>query len=410
MKKKTVAVTILIVSLIAACRPTPTAVSTTPTGTATIAPVQTSTPTPTPLTPVVNTMTPTPTGTHITQTPGPVATPQPATWGDNLFDNPGFEGATRAVVFGEVNVFTGWEPFYCDDYMVAGGCSAERQGDGNPYGLMMGRPEYKPARASEYPERVHDGSSAQQWFCFYRACRAGVYQTIDTVPGARYRVGAYVQSWSTGNANITGWQSQLVTDDDRANSRWQIAIDLHGGIDAFSDGLLRSRDFTFDDGIYDQYVAIGMDFTAIGNETTVFFQDTRLWPFPNNDSYIDDAWIQQRIVSGGPTATPEPTPTRISTYTDDDGHIIIAWCEVIADPCVVSRIAPGIEWERSPESAVGYPNACYPYGADLAIYDLGRDSQGALWLSPSYEAPTWIKATWCQVRTGPNGERGWFEW
>ena len=403
MARKAIEIAVLLSSLLVACdRPTPTPVSTTPTGTATIAPIETSTPTPT--------MTPIPDVTYVTATPAsstPVSTPQPAMWGDNLFDNPGFEGSTRSVVFGEVNVFVGWEPFYCDDYMVSGGCAAERQGDGNPYGLMMGRPEYKPTNVDN---RVRSGSTAQQWFCFYRTCRAGVYQTVDTIPGERYRVGAYVQSWSTGNANVTGWQSQLATEDDRANSRWQIAVDLHGGTNAFSDGLLRSRDFTFDDGIYDQYVAIGMDFTAIGNETTVFFQDTRLWPFPNNDSYIDDAWIHQLIVPDTQPTTPEPTPTRISTHTDEDGHIIIAWCEVVASPCVVSRIAPGIQWNRSPVDAVGYPNSCYPYGADLAIYDLGWGEQGDLWLSPTYEAPTWIKAAWCNVRTGPNGERGWFEW
>ena len=77
----------------------------------------------------------------------------------------------RGVIFGEVNVYEGWEPFYCDQPYTPTRCPAERIGSGNPPGLLMGRPEYKP---TDIANRVHSGATAQQWFCFFRTCRAGV--------------------------------------------------------------------------------------------------------------------------------------------------------------------------------------------------------------------------------------------
>ncbi len=256
--------------------------------------------------PVLPTATPT-----RTPTPTFTAAPQAAPPADvvpvsspNRLVNPSFEGRVRAVRFGEVNVFEDWWPFYCDDTTVPGGCPALRIGpDENPAGLMMGRPEYKP---TDVGNRVHSGATAQQWFCFSRVCRAGVYQTFDTTPGALCEVGAYVQSWSTGNASATGWRSQLTTQDDRDNATWQILVDLNGGSNPFTGGnMLASAVFGYDyepeagynrahggHGVYDQYVPIRFTFIATGTRTTVFFQDTRLWPVTNNDSYIDDAWAR----------------------------------------------------------------------------------------------------------------------
>jgi hypothetical protein len=204
----------------------------------------------------------------------------------NLFANPDFEGAARSVTFSEVNVLPSWEPFYCDQPYTAEKCPALRQGTGNPEGLVMGRPDYKP---TDLPHRVHGGDTAQQWFCFFRACRAGVFQTVATTPGATCETGAYVQSWS---ANGTGYTSDLLTQDQRANSTWFVRVDLGGNTNAFADGVQISRGFGYGDGIYDQYVLISYTFTATGSRTTVFFENLRLWPIANNDNYIDDAYIR----------------------------------------------------------------------------------------------------------------------
>jgi LysM repeat protein len=204
----------------------------------------------------------------------------------NRFANPGFEGSVRPVIFGEVNVYEDWEPFYCDEPYTATKCPALRQGSGNPPGLQMGRPEYKP---TDIGNRVHSGLTAQQWFCFWRTCDAGVFQTITTTPGATCEAGAYVQSWS---ANGTGFTSDLQTADQRANSTWFIRIDTSGGTNAFANNVLISRGFGYSDGIYDKYVRISYTFTATSNQTTVFFENLRIWPISNNDNYIDDAYLR----------------------------------------------------------------------------------------------------------------------
>ncbi len=238
--------------------------SATPTATATASPPPAGSPTPTPIVP-------------------DVTIPDNA---PNRFTNPGFEGSTRPVVFGEINVFEGWEPFYCDQPYTPEKCPAPRQGSGNPPGLMMGRPEYKP---TDIANRVRRGETAQQWFCFWRTCRAGVFQTIDTTPGAVCETGAYVQSWS---ANGTGYTSDLQTADQRANSTWFIRVDQSGGSNAFAEGVLVSRGFGYADGIYDRYVKISYIFRATGSRTTIFFDNLRLWPIANNDNYIDEAYVR----------------------------------------------------------------------------------------------------------------------
>src|SRR5574341_96905 len=249
-------------------------------------------PTPTPLPPIPGAtqlpgFTPLPSSTPL---PLPTSTPIPVNPGANRFRNPGFEGSVRSVVFNEVNVFEGWEPFYCDEpytpqkCQVPRPCSPGQSGGCNPPELKMGRPEYKP---SNLAGRVHGGLTAQQWFCYYRTCAAGVFQTIATKPGETCEVGAYIQSWSNTDGDIA---SELSTADDRANSTWQIMVDTGGGSYAFAGGLLKSSLWGYDQGIYDQYVRIFFSFKATGSSTTIFFMDSRLWPIENNDSYIDDAY------------------------------------------------------------------------------------------------------------------------
>lgn len=258
-------------------------------------PTLTLTPTSTPVTPSqtpLPTITPTPSDTP---TPGPTNTPLPPTpiivnSENNRLKNPGFEGSVRPVIFGEVNVFEGWEPFYCDQPYTPQKCPAPRpcignqQGGCNPPDLKMRRPEYK---ATNLDSRVHDGETAQQWFCFFGTCQAGVFQVFPTTPGEACEVGAYIQSWSNYDDDLA---SELGSDDDRANSVWQIIVDRDGGTYAFSDDVLKSDRFGYSHGIYDKYVKISFTFVATADQTTVFFMDTRLWPIGNNDSYIDDAY------------------------------------------------------------------------------------------------------------------------
>lgn len=276
---------------------TPTATLTaTPTATHTTTPSPTWTPTSTPTETPADTPTPAPTKTAPpTKTPSTAGPVTPDVAGNRL-RNPSFEGNVRPVLFGEVNVHEEWEPFYCDQPYTPHKCPAPLpcapgQTKGcNPPDLLMGRPEYK---SSNVDNRVHSGATAQQWFCMYRTCQAGVYQTFPTTPGRVCEVGAYVQTWSApteygSDGNL--YTSDVATADGRANSKWFIKVDPSGGTYAFADHVLSSRAFTYDDGHFDKYVKIRFTFTATGNQATVFFENYRLWPFTHNDSYIDDVY------------------------------------------------------------------------------------------------------------------------
>jgi LysM repeat protein len=205
----------------------------------------------------------------------------------NRLLNPGFEADTHTAGFNDVKVVNGWEPFYCDKPYTADVCPALRIGAGNQPGMLMSRPNYDKTTTVF---RVHAGAGAQSWTCPWSACRAGVYQTVDTVAGATCEAGAYVQSWSTSDP--LSFTSQLASLDDRANSTWSIRIDLNGNTEAFADGVSASRGFGYDDGIYDHYALISYTFTATATQTSVFFEDLRLWPFTNNASFIDDAYLR----------------------------------------------------------------------------------------------------------------------
>ncbi|NDJ52467.1 MAG: hypothetical protein GYB68_05190 [Chloroflexi bacterium] len=232
------------------------------------------------------TATSSPAPTQIVPTLGPPITPDEQ---GNRLDNPSFEGNVRAVEFPEINVFERWEPYYCDEPYLPRKCRALEIDEGNnPEGLMMGRPEFKPTYDSS---RINGGESAQQWFCFYRPCMAGVYQTFDTSPGQLCEVGAFVQSWSAiewPGAPISTFDN----DDAKRASQWRIVLRLDGEEMAFGSDpdLMRGPFYGFDSGHYDQYIQIRMQFTATSSQTTVFFENLRLWPFRHNDSFIDDAY------------------------------------------------------------------------------------------------------------------------
>jgi len=281
---------------------TPTPVTPTPAATATLTVVATSsgaatvasTTTLTPTATLVPTLAPTdpliPDATFPPdfQTPTPIVARTPiATDTANLVVNPDFEGGSRSVDFDDMIVGDGWQPFYCDQPYAPEKCPALRQGTGNPAGLLMGRPSYT---ITDLDYRTHGGTAAQQWSCNWQTCRGGIYQVITTTPGATCEAGAFVQSWSTHNP--LSFASDLVTLDDRANSTWLIKVDLAGGANAFAEGVLVSQGFGYDAGVYDRYAQISYTFTAIGAETTVFFEDTRLWPFANNYSYLDDVYVR----------------------------------------------------------------------------------------------------------------------
>jgi hypothetical protein len=259
--------------------PTMTPIEETPTD----APTSTDVPTPTGV----------PTSTEVpTSTPWPTPTQVVAPDGPNLLANPAFEGAftQREPLSASLTVAEGWEPFYCAPPYTDEACPAERIGDGNPAGLEMGIPEYKP---TDLENRVVSGF-AQQWYCFFRACRAGVYQVVETRPGAVCEAGVWVQTWSAGSwiGDDGPYTSFYQSEDERANSTWRIGVDPTGRTDAFAGSVAWGAVADYSDGHFDHYALVSERFIAGGAQTTIFIENLRLWPFAHNDSYVDDAYLR----------------------------------------------------------------------------------------------------------------------
>ena len=208
--------------------------------------------------------------------------------GNNLFANPSFEGAGRAVDSEHVVVADEWQPFYCAEPYTQKNCPSAYQGTVNPPDLEMTRPSYILTNAA-----VSGGGAAQQWWCSYTVCRGGVYQKVKTQPGQTCTVSARVRVWSApeDTGTIGPGTSDTNSDDARNNAVWYIRVDPHGAEDPWAGQVQVSPAYGYEYGFYDAYSTISMTFTARSSRATIFFENTRLWPFKNNVSFIDDAVV-----------------------------------------------------------------------------------------------------------------------
>jgi hypothetical protein len=104
----------------------------------------------------------------------------------NLLENPGFEGAFYAWRgMPEIQVAHGWTPWW------------RTREESDPPAYFF-KPEYKQANGYIFPNRVHGGASAQQWFTFHATHLAGMYQQVFGVtPGVRYHFSIWAQVWSS---------------------------------------------------------------------------------------------------------------------------------------------------------------------------------------------------------------------
>jgi hypothetical protein len=290
-------------------------------------PTETATSSPTPYDPTptqivaFNTLTPTPPATatavpSITPSHTPdiiIGTEEPIR-PENILCNPSFEGIYTPRIFGEVHVAQCWEAFYSVTPYTPEDTPDHR------------RPEFKKAiRELPGPPRVSDGEAAQQLFCFFGVCEAGVHQTFATVPGLKYGAAALIQLWSEDGFNPGGkdeeshaygalecyldgsflldtmqyTSDECDTNDDRINAQAWLAVDLSGGTFAFPepDDLYPAPDHRpvagWAEGCYDRYCEISLEFVANSYETTVFFGVRFMHPFAHNNFYIDSAIVAQ---------------------------------------------------------------------------------------------------------------------
>lgn len=184
--------------------------------------------------------------------------------GQNLLANPGFEGAYSP--FGgivELNTAAQWLPWWAD-------------GGGNF------RPEYKPVGVDQFANRVHEGSTAQQYFKSFGQFKAGLYQVVpDVAAGTRLQFSAWGQAWSCENFD----QCPNATSVNPANMLMRVGLDPFGDTDYQSDDITWSAYFN----PLDYWQLACVEETAQATKVTVFVWASPDGPRQNQDVYWDDA-------------------------------------------------------------------------------------------------------------------------
>jgi LysM repeat protein len=266
-------------------------------------------------------------GTHLST---PVAAQQ---GGTNLLVNGDFEWGSadnRTWPFQdnipEVQVCPGWHAFYVD--------KAPAKASAPTY---WRRPEFRDAKASNYPTRVRTGLRSAKYFSFGGQHEAGFYQQAGGIePGTALRFAAFMQTWSclpgeTWNVCPTGDKSNSP-----ANMHTKIGIDPTGGTDPWSEKVVWSPEID----AYDTWTYFQVEAVAEYITVTVFTYSWADWSDErfriNNDVYLDDASLialeqapataVSEVLETPDTelaAMPAPTQEPVATSTPHpDGTII----------------------------------------------------------------------------------------
>jgi LysM repeat protein len=215
-------------------------------------------------------------------------------WQQNLLKNPGFEqGFFHWSGINEIYVAHEWTPWW------------RARTDADPPATYF-TPEYKKADGYIYPNRVHSGAAAQQWFTFYSTHQAGMYQQVFGVtPGVRYRFTVWAQVWSST-------QDDPLVSFDPAYPNLQVGIDTTGNWNPWDSDIVWSGTVAF----YDKWGQLSVEAVAENSVITVFMRSEPNFSVKHNDMYWDDAVLV--AVDGGSSAQPtsppaSPRPTQAVT-------------------------------------------------------------------------------------------------
>jgi len=208
----------------------------------------------------------------------------PLQQGGNLLQNPSFEGSYSAWNgIPQAQMPAGWTPWWADN-------------SGDDPDWANHRPEWKPAEAEHFANRVHSGSRAIQWFKSYATYNAGAYQQVNVSGNARLKFSAYGQAWSCDE-----WKKcQDASSHDPANMSMRIGIDPTGGANPWSPSIVWSG---YGNPL-DAWGYFEVEATAQGSVVTVFLQSHPDWPKQNQDSYFDDASLV--VVGDAPAPAAQP--------------------------------------------------------------------------------------------------------
>lgn len=219
----------------------------------------------------------------------PLAVQRSGAQGNNLLQNPGFEG--------------NYEPFANDvTRLVAPGWSAWNipRKPGEPSWAHI-TPKYLPASNAA---RIHGGQRAQEFFEVYATFTAGVFQRVSTTPGTPLRFSAFVNIWTTNGDDANESDVNIPVS-------VQVGIDPTGGSDGENPAIIWSSAERF----YDEYRRVSVDATATGSAITVFVRAIMDEPVRHNNVYVDDASLE--VIGGGVTPTNTQTATGTSAPPSD---------------------------------------------------------------------------------------------
>ena len=225
--------------------------------------------------------------------------------GTNLLVNGDFEWGSandRAWPFQdsiqEVQVCPGWRAFYVD--------KAPAYANAPTY---WRRPEFRNAKAIEFPNRVRSGLRSAKYFSFGGQHEAGYYQQVGGIePGTPLRFAAFMQTWSclpgqTWNVCPTGDKSNSP-----ANMHTKIGIDPTGGTNPWAASVVWSPEID----AYDAWTYFQVEAVAEYITVTVFTYTWADWADErfriHNDVYLDDASLIA-LEQAPETAAPEPAET-----------------------------------------------------------------------------------------------------
>jgi LysM repeat protein len=235
-------------------------------------------------------------------------TSPPAQEGENLLQNPGFEGIncpssgwcegnwTRDTFTGAVysEIFTPqkWVTFWSE---------GKNPADKRQYR----RPECKVIpNAPPFvgpPARIRSGNYGVMQFGFFGSIDSGVYQVVTGLsPQADIQLSAYAHAWACDEDD-----SEPVSCGDDFQMLFRVGIDPNGGTDPWSPNIVWASGYS-----YDEFRKIGPVQAQVGEggTVTVFLRATAKWPYKHNDVYWDDASLAYTSPAAAATNTPQPPP------------------------------------------------------------------------------------------------------
>ena len=235
--------------------------------------------------------------------------------GDNLLQNPSFEGLSCRSGSSPPTCLDNWTRDniyglpYNEIYTPQGWMTFWNTGTNPVDGRQYGRPECKvipnvPPFVGP-PARISNGHYSVQQFGFFRAIDSGVLQTVSGLePHARVQLSAYAHAWTCDDddhgATSCGDPHSLL---------FQVGIDPNGGTDPWSPAVVWASGYSLD-----TYRLIGPVEAEIGDGgvVTVFLRATAKWSYKHNDVYWDDAAL---FYTSPPAPTAEPPAPPPPTYS-----------------------------------------------------------------------------------------------